>query len=64
MINDVTARDLQKNHCQLFKGKSLDGFCPMGPVVVTADEFGDPQDKRCQCRVNGVAKQDADDGAT
>ena len=31
---------------QWFKGKSLDGFCPMGPVVVTADEFGDPQTKR------------------
>ena len=45
VINDVTARDLQKNHLQWFKGKSLDGFCPMGPVVVTADEFGDPQAK-------------------
>ena len=33
---------------QWFKGKSLDGFCPMGPVVVTADEFGDPQTKRLQ----------------
>ena len=42
VINDVTARDLQKNHFQFFKGKSLDGFCPMGPVVVTADEFGRP----------------------
>jgi 2-keto-4-pentenoate hydratase/2-oxohepta-3-ene-1,7-dioic acid hydratase in catechol pathway len=31
----------------------------MGPVVVTADEFGDPQSKRVQCRVNGVSKQDA-----
>ncbi len=57
-LNDVTARDLQKNHMQFFKGKSLDGFCPMGPVVVTADEFGDPQDKRLVCRVNGVVKQD------
>ena len=56
-INDVTARDLQKAHFQFFKGKSLDGFCPMGPVVVTADEFGDPQDKMVSCRVNGVEKQ-------
>jgi 2-keto-4-pentenoate hydratase/2-oxohepta-3-ene-1,7-dioic acid hydratase in catechol pathway len=39
-------------------GKSLDGFCPMGPVVVTADEFGEPQNKRLQLRVNGVTKQD------
>ena len=57
-LNDVTARDLQQRHMQWFKGKSLDGFCPMGPVVVTADEFGDPQDKRLSCRVNGVVKQD------
>jgi 2-keto-4-pentenoate hydratase/2-oxohepta-3-ene-1,7-dioic acid hydratase in catechol pathway len=58
VINDVTARDLQKAHFQFFKGKSLDGFCPMGPVVVTADEFGDPQDKLVSCRVNGVVKQE------
>ncbi len=56
-INDVTARDLQQRHVQFFKGKSLDGFCPMGPMVVTADEFGDPQAKRLTCRVNGVVKQ-------
>lgn len=43
---------------QFFKGKSLDGFCPMGPVVVTADEFGNPHDKTLRCRVNGVVKQD------
>lgn len=58
-INDVSARDLQIGHMQWFKGKSLDGFCPCGPVVVTADEFGDPQVKRLVCRVNGVTKQDA-----
>jgi 2-keto-4-pentenoate hydratase/2-oxohepta-3-ene-1,7-dioic acid hydratase in catechol pathway len=59
VINDITARDLQQRHTQWFKGKSLDGSCPMGPVVVTADEFGDPQDKRISLRVNGVTKQDA-----
>jgi 2-keto-4-pentenoate hydratase/2-oxohepta-3-ene-1,7-dioic acid hydratase in catechol pathway len=59
VINDVTARDLQQRHNQWFKGKSLDGSCPMGPVVVTADEFGDPQNKRISLRVNGVTKQDA-----
>ena len=58
VINDVTARDLQVRHHQWMKGKSLDGFCPMGPVVVTADEFGDPQQKRVMLRVNGVTKQD------
>jgi 2-keto-4-pentenoate hydratase/2-oxohepta-3-ene-1,7-dioic acid hydratase in catechol pathway len=59
VINDVSARDLQQQHLQWFKGKSLDGFCPMGPLVVTADEFGDPQTKRLQLRVNGATKQDA-----
>ena len=57
VINDVTARDLQKNHFQFFKGKTLDGFCPIGPVVVTADEFGAPQGKQVTLKVNGVVKQ-------
>ena len=59
VINDVTARDLQGRHTQWFKGKSLDGSCPMGPVIITPDEFGDPQTKRIWLRVNGVTKQDA-----
>src|SRR4029079_8924175 len=57
VVNDVSARDLQKQHLQFFKGKSLDTFCPMGPLVVTADEFGDPQNKAVKLRVNGVTKQ-------
>jgi 2-keto-4-pentenoate hydratase/2-oxohepta-3-ene-1,7-dioic acid hydratase in catechol pathway len=59
VLNDVTARDLQQRHGQWFKGKSLDGSCPMGPVIVTADEFGDPQAKRVSLRLNGVTRQDA-----
>ena len=59
VINDVSARDLQKTHLQWFKGKSLDGFCPIGPVIVTADEFGDPQSKKISLRVNGVEKQNS-----
>ena len=59
VINDVSARDLQRRHLQWFKGKSLDGFCPMGPVVVTADEFGDPQNKTLSLRVNGDRRQHA-----
>lgn len=59
IINDFTARDLQQQHYQWFKGKSLDGFCPMGPHIVTPDEFGDPQNKRICLRVNGVTKQDS-----
>jgi len=59
VINDVSARDLQFQHKQWFKGKSLDGFCPMGPLVVTSDEFGNPQKKRIVLRVNGETRQDA-----
>jgi 2-keto-4-pentenoate hydratase/2-oxohepta-3-ene-1,7-dioic acid hydratase in catechol pathway len=57
VINDFSARDLQLRHMQWFKGKSLDGFCPMGPVLITRDEFGDPQNKAISLRVNGVEKQ-------
>jgi 2-keto-4-pentenoate hydratase/2-oxohepta-3-ene-1,7-dioic acid hydratase in catechol pathway len=57
VVNDVTARDLQDLHHQFFKGKSLDHFCPMGPCVVTADEFGDAHAKAVMLRVNGVVKQ-------
>ena len=57
--NDVTARDLQARHQQWYKGKGLDGFCPLGPWIVTADELGDPQDVRLSLRVNGDTKQDA-----
>ena len=59
ILNDVSARDVQQRHYQWFKGKSLDGFCPMGPHLVTADEFGDPQKKQLSLRVNGVVKQSA-----
>jgi 2-keto-4-pentenoate hydratase/2-oxohepta-3-ene-1,7-dioic acid hydratase in catechol pathway len=57
VINDVTARDLQKRHQQWFKGKSLDTFCPMGPVLVTADEIPDPQALAVSLRVNGEKRQ-------
>lgn len=58
IVNDVTARDLQKNHKQWFLGKSLDTFAPMGPFIVTADEV-DPEDLTVQCHVNGELRQDA-----
>lgn len=58
-INDVSWRDIQRRHGgQWDKGKSLDGTCPMGPVIVTADEL-DPSELRVTCRVNGVTKQDS-----
>jgi 2-keto-4-pentenoate hydratase/2-oxohepta-3-ene-1,7-dioic acid hydratase in catechol pathway len=56
---DVTARDLQSRHQQWYKGKGLDGFCPMGPWIVTRDDLPDPQDVRLRLRVNGAGKQDA-----
>lgn len=62
VFNDVSARDLQYRTSQWFKGKSLDGTCPMGPVIVTADEIPDPQRLRLQLSVNGVAKQDSNTG--
>ena len=57
IVNDVTARDLQKRHGQWFKGKTLDTFCPMGPVLVTADEIPDPQALAIALRVNGESRQ-------
>lgn len=59
VINDISARDLQFRHKQFFLGKSLDGACPMGPAIVTADEIPDPQNLALRCRVNGVLKQDS-----
>ena len=58
VLNDVTARDLQNRHRQFFKGKSIDGYCPMGPWIITADEIPDPQQLKLCLRVNGVTKQD------
>lgn len=62
IINDVTARDLQKRHNQWFKGKSLDRSCPMGPVIVTADEIRDPQSLQVKTWVNGELRQAASTG--
>jgi 2-keto-4-pentenoate hydratase/2-oxohepta-3-ene-1,7-dioic acid hydratase in catechol pathway len=59
VINDVSWRDIQRRHGnQWMKGKSLDGTCPMGPWLVTADSL-DPADLRIACRVNGVTKQES-----
>jgi 2-keto-4-pentenoate hydratase/2-oxohepta-3-ene-1,7-dioic acid hydratase in catechol pathway len=59
IINDVTARDLQKQHQQWFKGKSLDNSCPMGPAIITADEIVDPQNLQARLWVNGELRQSA-----
>jgi 2-keto-4-pentenoate hydratase/2-oxohepta-3-ene-1,7-dioic acid hydratase in catechol pathway len=59
VINDVSARDLQRQGKQYFKGKSLDGTCPMGPWIVTKDELPEPHTLRVTSRVNGETKQDS-----
>jgi len=57
IVNDVTARTVQQKHKQWFLGKSLDGFCPVGPVLVTADEFGAPDAQELATYVNGERRQ-------
>ncbi len=59
IVNDVTARTLQHKHRQWVIGKGIDGFCPMGPVIVTADEVPDPGALRLRTFVNGEKRQDA-----
>jgi 2-keto-4-pentenoate hydratase/2-oxohepta-3-ene-1,7-dioic acid hydratase in catechol pathway len=60
VLNDVTARDIQNGWGgQWFKGKSLDGSCPIGPWVLTRDEVADVQALHLQLRINGAVKQDA-----
>ena len=57
IINDISARNLQTRHKQWYLGKSLDGFTPMGPCIVTADEIGDEQALDISCTVNGQLRQ-------
>jgi 5-carboxymethyl-2-hydroxymuconate isomerase len=61
VINDVSARDIQKGAeygGQWVRGKSLDTFCPMGPAITTADEVGDPQNLSVRAVLNGAVMQD------
>ena len=57
IINDVSARNVQRKHQQWYRGKSLDGYTPMGPCIVTADEIGDIHDLEVACFVNGEKRQ-------
>ena len=57
IINDISARDIQRNHKQFFLGKSLPGSCPIGPCIVTKDEVEDPHSLNIECCVNGIVKQ-------
>jgi 2-keto-4-pentenoate hydratase/2-oxohepta-3-ene-1,7-dioic acid hydratase in catechol pathway len=62
IVNDVSARDVQNRHQQFLKGKSLDGYAPMGPWIVTADEIPDPHALGLRLRVNGKTMQDSTTG--
>jgi 2-keto-4-pentenoate hydratase/2-oxohepta-3-ene-1,7-dioic acid hydratase in catechol pathway len=62
LANDISARDVQRRHGgQWLKGKGMDTYCPMGPVLVTADEV-DPTALRLQVTINGVMRQDDSTG--
>lgn len=58
-FNDLSARGYQRRTHQWAIGKNPDGSAPIGPIVVTADEFGDPYSKQIMTRVNGETRQDA-----
>ncbi|MDD4802442.1 MAG: fumarylacetoacetate hydrolase family protein [Syntrophomonas sp.] len=62
IINDISARDLQVKHKQWFKAKSLDTFCPMGPVIADKREIPFPVDLKIQSRINGELRQDSKTG--
>jgi len=57
IVNDVTARDIQRTEGQWFRAKSCDGFCPVGPYLVTADEIDDPRALSLSLRVNDELRQ-------
>lgn len=57
IVNDVSSRDEWLDGDQWLLGKSMPGFCPVGPWIVTPDEF-DPSDVRLGCTIDGVAIQD------
>jgi 2-keto-4-pentenoate hydratase/2-oxohepta-3-ene-1,7-dioic acid hydratase in catechol pathway len=59
VINDITARDLQKRHGQWFKGKSLDTSCPMGPLITHKDAIANPNALKLRLSVNGEERQSA-----
>ena len=62
IMNDVSARDLQRSDGQWTRAKGLDTFAPLGPSVVTADEIPDPHALQVRCLVSGELMQDASTG--
>jgi 2-keto-4-pentenoate hydratase/2-oxohepta-3-ene-1,7-dioic acid hydratase in catechol pathway len=62
VMNDVSARELQAQHQQFFRAKSLDGSAPLGPWIVTADEIADPHALGIRLRLNGKTMQESNTG--
>src|SRR5262249_13783835 len=60
--NDFSARDLQGRTSQWMLGKTCDGFAPIGPYLVTADQIPDPNHLKLECRVNGQVRQSSNTG--
>lgn len=59
ILNDVSARDVQRNHRQWFRGKSLDGTCPIGPFILHRDSVSYPPNLKIQSKVNDELRQDS-----
>ena len=57
ILNDVTGREIQRRHGQWFKGKSLDGSCPIGPWVAHKSVIADPHQLTIRLKVNGEQRQ-------
>lgn len=59
ILNDVSARNLQTSHKQWYFGKSLDGFTPIGPCIVTKEEFQNPPALAIKSYINGELRQNS-----
>lgn len=59
ILNDVSVRNFQRKHVQWFKGKSFDGSCPMGPCIVSKDEFSFPLKLQIKSSINGELRQNS-----
>lgn len=57
ILNDISARDIQFSESQWVRAKSIDTFCPIGPIIVTSDEISDPQNLELGCEVNDIMMQ-------
>ena len=62
IMNDVSAREVQTEHKQWYFGKSLDGFTPLGPCIMTVDSTAFPPVLKLQSKVNGELRQDSNTG--